>query len=51
LLALIGALFAEPNPACIKSALAQGGLIDNSLRAPMLEARKPFDATLWPSRQ
>ena len=31
LLPLIGALFAEPNPAYIKSALAQSGLIANRL--------------------
>ncbi|WP_342617805.1 4-hydroxy-tetrahydrodipicolinate synthase [Rhodoferax sp. GW822-FHT02A01] len=42
LVPLVSALFAEPNPACIKSALAQMGLIDNSLREPMMPARQAF---------
>lgn len=50
LVPLIGALFSEPNPAGIKSALAQMGLLENRLRAPMLPAQKAFDLGLL-SRQ
>ena len=35
----IAAMFAEPNPACIKAALAGQGLICNELRLPMVAAR------------
>lgn len=38
LVPLIGTLFAEPNPAPVKAALAQRGLIDDVLRAPMTRA-------------
>ena len=38
LLPAIEALFAEPNPASIKSALAAQGLIQNELRLPMTQA-------------
>jgi len=38
LLPLVRALFAEPNPAVIKAALAQEGWIANELRLPMLPA-------------
>ena len=37
--AVIEAMFAEPNPACIKAALAAQGLIQNELRLPMMAAR------------
>lgn len=32
----IAAMYVQPNPACIKAALAQEGLICNELRAPMM---------------
>ena len=48
LVPVISALFAEPNPASIKSALAQQGWIANSLRLPMQAAKKPFDLALLP---
>jgi 4-hydroxy-tetrahydrodipicolinate synthase len=32
----IAAMYLQPNPACIKAALAQEGWICNELRAPML---------------
>lgn len=38
LLPVIEAMFAHPNPASIKSALAQQGWIENELRAPMTPA-------------
>jgi 4-hydroxy-tetrahydrodipicolinate synthase len=38
LLPVIEAMFAEPNPASIKAALATQGLIQNELRAPMMAA-------------
>ena len=38
LVPVIQAMFAEPNPACIKAALAQQGWIENELRAPMTAA-------------
>lgn len=38
LLPLVRVLFAEPNPAVIKAALAQEGWISNELRLPMLSA-------------
>ena len=38
---VIAAMFAEPNPASIKAALAHQGWIANELRAPMLKARLP----------
>jgi 4-hydroxy-tetrahydrodipicolinate synthase len=38
---LVKAMFAEPNPACIKAALASLGLIANELRAPMVAANLP----------
>ena len=37
--AVIEAMFAEPNPASIKAALAAQGLIQNELRLPMMAAR------------
>ena len=43
LVAVISAMFSEPNPASIKNALAQQGWIANSLRLPMQSAKKPFD--------
>jgi 4-hydroxy-tetrahydrodipicolinate synthase len=46
LVPLISALFAEPNPACTKSALAQVGLLENRLREPMQKASRPFDMRL-----
>ena len=46
LVLLISALFAEPNPACIKAALSQSGLIENRLREPMQKASQPFDMEL-----
>ena len=36
---VIEAMFAEPNPACIKAALAAQGLIRNELRLPMMAAQ------------
>ena len=38
LVPVIESMFAEPNPASIKAALAQQGWIDNELRAPMMMA-------------
>ena len=38
LVPVIKAMFAEPNPACIKAELAQQGWIENELRAPMTAA-------------
>ncbi len=38
LVPVIEAMFAEPNPASIKAALAQAGWIKNELRAPMMRA-------------
>lgn len=35
---LVGAVFAEPNPAVIKAVLAQQGLIQDGLRLPMMAA-------------
>lgn len=46
LVPVVSALFAEPNPACIKSALAQMGLVENVLREPMQAARTPFPMQL-----
>lgn len=46
LVPVIRALFAEPNPACIKSALAQVGLLQDRLREPMQTARVAFDMRL-----
>ncbi len=43
---LIAALFAQPNPAGIKAALAQQGWIDNILRAPMMPAARQLDPAL-----
>jgi 4-hydroxy-tetrahydrodipicolinate synthase len=43
LVPLVNALFAQPNPACIKSALAQTGLIEDRLREPMQAANPPFE--------
>jgi 4-hydroxy-tetrahydrodipicolinate synthase len=43
---LIQALFAEPNPAGIKAALAQQGLIRNVLRAPLSPATPALEARL-----
>ena len=37
--AMIEAMFAEPNPASIKAALAAQGLIQNELRLPMMTSR------------
>ena len=36
---VIEAMFADPNPASIKAALAAQGLIHNELRLPMMAAR------------
>jgi len=36
--ALVQAVFAEPNPALIKAALARQGLVHNELRLPMMPA-------------
>ena len=41
LVPVIEAMFAEPNPASIKAALAQQGWLDNELRAPMTRAALP----------
>ena len=38
LVPLIDSMFAEPNPASIKAALAREGWIANELRAPMMAA-------------
>ncbi|MEO7108110.1 MAG: dihydrodipicolinate synthase family protein, partial [Rhodoferax sp.] len=38
LAALVGAVFAEPNPAVIKAVLAQQGFIQDGLRLPMVKA-------------
>ena len=38
LVPVIESMFAEPNPASIKAALAQQGWIENELRAPMMMA-------------
>lgn len=46
LVPLVSTLFEQPNPACIKSALAQAGLLENRLREPMQEASRPFDMGL-----
>ena len=46
LVPLSSALFAEPNPACVKNALAQAGLIEDCLRSPMQKASRPFDMRL-----
>lgn len=46
LVPVASALFAEPNPACVKNALAQMGLLEDSLRAPMQKAKRPFDMRL-----
>jgi len=43
---LIQALFAEPNPAGVKAALAQQGLIGRMLRAPMSAASPALEARL-----
>ncbi|HZR36077.1 MAG TPA: 4-hydroxy-tetrahydrodipicolinate synthase [Nevskia sp.] len=43
---LIQALFAEPNPAGIKAALARQGLVRNVLRAPMAAASAGLEARL-----
>ncbi|MDB5930289.1 MAG: 4-hydroxy-tetrahydrodipicolinate synthase [Polaromonas sp.] len=43
---LINALFAEPNPASIKAALAHQGWIENELRAPMMPAELPVNPDL-----
>jgi 4-hydroxy-tetrahydrodipicolinate synthase len=41
LVPVIEAMFAEPNPASIKAALAQQGWLENELRAPMTRAGLP----------
>lgn len=46
LLPMVRAAFAEPNPAPVKAALAQRGLIRNELRAPMTRASKKLEAVL-----
>ena len=46
LLPLVRALFAEPNPAVIKAALAQDGWIADELRLPMLPASAAARAVL-----
>ena len=38
LVPVMQALFAQPNPPCIKAALARQGWIENELQAPMTEA-------------
>ena len=38
LVPVVNAVFSEPNPALIKAALAQQGLIQNKLRSPMMAA-------------
>lgn len=43
LVPVIEAMFAEPNPASIKAALAQQGRIDNELREPMTRASLPLN--------
>ena len=43
---LIAALFAEPNPASIKAALAHQGWTNNELRAPMMRASLPLHPLL-----
>lgn len=40
LVPVVNAVFAEPNPAVIKAALAQQGLVQNGLRLPMLTASR-----------
>jgi 4-hydroxy-tetrahydrodipicolinate synthase len=42
----IGELFSEPNPAPVKAALAELGLIDNELRAPMVKASPSLAASI-----
>jgi 4-hydroxy-tetrahydrodipicolinate synthase len=44
----VRAAFAEPNPAPVKAALAQRGLIRNELRTPMTRASKELEAVLGP---
>jgi 4-hydroxy-tetrahydrodipicolinate synthase len=46
LVPLIKALFAEPNPAPVKALLAQQGLIDGQLRAPMQACSPDLQARL-----
>lgn len=46
LVPLVRAAFAEPNPAPVKAALAQRGLIRNELRAPMTCASAALEETL-----
>lgn len=46
LVPVIEAMFAEPNPASIKAALAAQGLIHNELRAPMMVACLPISPAL-----
>lgn len=46
----IAALFAEPNPAGLKSALSQMGLVENRLRPPMTAAQQAFDLGLLSRR-
>lgn len=43
LVPVIEAMFAEPNPASIKAALAQQGWIENELREPMTRASLPLN--------
>lgn len=43
---LVEAVFAEPNPAPIKAALARQGLIQNGLRAPMMAATEEITQRL-----
>lgn len=46
LLAVIQAVFAEPNPALIKATLAHQGLIHNELRLPMMPASAAAEQSL-----
>lgn len=46
LVPVVRAAFAEPNPAPVKAALAQRGLIRNELRAPMTRASEELEAVL-----
>lgn len=46
LVPVVRALFAEPNPAGVKSALTQAGMIEDRLREPMQKARQAFDMRL-----
>ena len=51
LLPWIEAMFAEPNPAPVKAALAAGGMIEGVLRAPLARASAPLAARLLDLQQ